>query len=152
VLISFFAIVSCIYVLTSTSLKLIGKKKPHFEVLGLIVSGVDVIGAGTLAYFKFVLARRLKSQTLFLDALTSAFIATLAVFYIASELMLHFVWDLWAVEHVASLTIGTLFLCYAAYNLSRADHNGEKWYKPGFWQFERFTFGPFRPPMGGKAH
>ena len=133
VLISFCAIVSCLYVIMSTLMKLISQSHPQFQILGLIVSVIDFIFAGSLAFIKFRLAGRLRSQTLFLDALTSAFISTLALFYIFSELMLHFVWDWWAVEHVASLCVGSVFIIYAAYNLHKQQHNGHKWYSAKFW-------------------
>ena len=119
------AMVSCMYVFTSTLTKIIHENHPEFKVYGIIIAVVVFICAGILAVIKFILARRLNSFTLHLDAITSFFVSLLALLYIISEMLLHYAWDFWLFEHLTALVLAFLLNCYAIYNLCRTDYQGQ---------------------------
>jgi len=133
VIISFLAAVACLYVFTSTIAKLMQESHPEFDLFGLIVGCIVLVFSTMLGVIKLLIAQRLNSHTLHLDAITSLFVATLALVYIGSELMLHWVWDIWMFEHIASMVIAFGLLCYALYNLMTSEYDGAKWYQPAFW-------------------
>merc|ERR1711966_486210 len=99
------------YVFTSTFTKIVHESHPEFKLYGIIIAIVVAIASGILAVLKFILARRLDSYTLHLDAITSFFVSMLALLYIISEMLLHYAWDFWLFEHLTALILAFMLTC-----------------------------------------
>lgn len=132
-LISFCAMASCLYVITFTATKVVHKAHPHFEPYALALSGIIFAGSFTLAVMKVILAAKLDSATLHLDAMTSFFISILALIFIVASVAHHYEERTWLMEHIVALVTGTMLLAYAVYNLMRTSYAGNKWYHLKFW-------------------
>merc|ERR1712086_269937 len=91
------------------------------------------MGAFVLGLGKYLIAKRLNSYTLHVDAITSFFVSLLAVVYIVCATIYHYVPDTWMAEHIVAVAAAFGLLTYATFNLFRTDYAGYKFYHTEFW-------------------
>lgn len=139
VLVSFAAMGACIYVITFSSRKLVHQEHPHFLLFAVFLSTFIFVVAFTLGLIKMSLASaaRLNSYTLHMDAITSLFVSSLAVIYVAASVVYKYEESTWFIEHATSLVLAIFLFFYAMYNLWRSEYKGTKWYSTAFWKLQK---------------